>query len=265
MKPISIKDGIHNALDQLIKDHNPKYRMKNLLKDISDALWLWKGGICQDAFLDKAKRHLRQNVFSLLKICRAMDLFGGMLNYQSLRVLWWIEIDALNDSSNLLFPAPTTLTRFIRNFTGFCSNFVTVNFFKNNFGEGFEFSHKDLISLIWKHIGKDVVAEQRPTKLMLTSDGSKLTNNINVVLMGLKETEAYQSMPLMGSHLLKRSHNLDAENDGTLSVQSAFLSFPVLAQLGPESGDVIDGVFRRKYRAIMESTVADSEGQNIVS
>jgi len=97
--------------------------MKNLFKDISDALWLWKGGICQDAFLDKAKRHLRQNVFSLLKICRAMDLFGGMLNYQSLRVLWWIEIDALNDSSNLLFPAPTTLTRFIRNFTGFCSKF----------------------------------------------------------------------------------------------------------------------------------------------
>jgi hypothetical protein len=84
-------------------------------------------------------------------------------------------------------------------------------------------------------------------------------------LMGLKEMEAYQSMPLMWSHLLKRSHNLDAENDGTLSVQSAFLSFPVLAQLGPESGDVIDGVFRRKYRAIMESTVADSEGQNIVS
>ncbi len=26
MKPISIKDGIHNALDQLIKDHNPNIR-----------------------------------------------------------------------------------------------------------------------------------------------------------------------------------------------------------------------------------------------
>jgi len=173
------------------------------LKDISDALWLWKEGICQDAFVDKAKRHLRENVFSLLNICCTMDLFGRMLNYKLLRVLQWIEIDALNDSSNLLFPAPTALTRFIHNFTGFCSNFVNVNFFKNNFGKGFEFSHKDSINLIWKHTGKDVVAEQRPTKLVLTSDGSKLTNTINVVLMGLKEMEAYQSMPLIGSHLLK--------------------------------------------------------------
>jgi hypothetical protein len=262
-KPSCIKVGIHDALDQLIKDHYPRFRIKNLLNDIADALWLWREGICQDAFVDKAKKHLKENVFSLLNICRAMDLFGGMLNYQSLRVLRWIEIDALKDSSNLLFPAPTTLTGFISNFTGFCSHFVNVNFFKNNFGEGFEFNHKDLISLIWTYTGKDKVAEQQPTKLVLTSDGSKLTNNINVVLMGLKETEAYQSMPLIGSHLLKRSHNQDSEHDGTLSVQSAFLSFPVLAQLGPESADMIDGVFKRKYRSIMESTVADSQGQNI--
>jgi hypothetical protein len=67
-------------------------------------------------------------------------------------------------------------------------------------------------------------------------------------------------MPLIGSHLLKRSHNLDAEADGTLSVQSTFLLFPVLAQLGPKYGELIDAVFRRKGRAIMESTVADSEG-----
>jgi hypothetical protein len=57
-----------------------------------------------------------------------------------LRVLWWIEINAMKDSSNLLFPAPTKLTRFIRHFTGLCSNFVHVNFFQNNFGEGFEFN-----------------------------------------------------------------------------------------------------------------------------
>jgi hypothetical protein len=46
---------------------------------------------------------------------------------------------------------------------------------------------------------------EKSTKVVLTADGSKLTNNINVVLMGLKETEAYKSMPLIGSHLLKVS------------------------------------------------------------
>jgi hypothetical protein len=29
---------------------------------------------------------------------------------------------------------------------------------------------------MWKHTGKDLVAEERPTKVVLTEDGSKLIN-----------------------------------------------------------------------------------------
>ncbi len=150
------------------------------------------------------------------------------------------------------------LSRFITNFTGFCSSYVKVNFFTNNFGEGFEFDHKLVISLIWRHTGKDLIAESRPTNVVLTADGSKLTNNINVVLMGLKETEAYESMSLIGSHLLKFSNKFDTEADGSLSVQSAFLSFRIMAQLGPESSDVIDTVFKRKYQSIVKATYFDT-------
>jgi hypothetical protein len=120
-----------------------------------------------------------------------------MLHFQSLRALRWIEIDATQDRSNLLFPSPTTVSHFITNFTGFCTSYVRVNFFSNKFGEGFEFDHKPIISLIWKHTGKDTLAEQMPVQVVLTSDGSKLTNNINVVLMDLKEREACESMPLI--------------------------------------------------------------------
>jgi hypothetical protein len=139
---------------------------------------------------------------------------------------------------------------------------VSINFFTNKFGEGFEFNHRDVIKLIWEHTGKDLIAEEKSTEVVLTADGSKLTNNINVVLMGLKETEAVHSMPLIGSHLLKFSNNCDSEADGSLSVQSAFLSFPIMAQLGPESGDLIDTVFKRKYKAIMEASVPNENGEN---
>jgi hypothetical protein len=262
-KPTSINHGIHDALDHLIKSFYPKFRLKNLMKSITEAIWTWREGVCQDSLVHKAKKYLSKHVFSPLNICRAMDLFGGMLNFQSLRVLRWIEIDAAQDRSNLLLPSPTTVSRFITNFTGFCTSYVRVNFFSNRFGEGFEFDHKQIISLIWKYTGKDALAEQRATQVVLTADGSKLTNNINVVLMGLKETEAYESMPLIGSHLLKFSNNLDTEDDGSLSVQSAFLSFPIMAQLGPESGDLVDSVFKRKYKAIMDATVPNEEGSNI--
>jgi hypothetical protein len=43
-------------------------------------------------------------------------------------------------------------------------------------GEGFEL-----------HSRKDLIAETRPTQMILIADGLKLLNNINMVLMGLKE------------------------------------------------------------------------------
>jgi hypothetical protein len=119
-------------------------------------------------------------VLSSLNIFRAMDLFGGMLNFQSLRVLRWIESDATQDHSNLLFPSPTMLSRCITNFTGFCSSFVKVNFFTNNFGEGFEFDHRQVISLIWKYTGKDVVAEERDQPMLCSQ---QMAQNLQIILM----------------------------------------------------------------------------------
>jgi hypothetical protein len=80
------------------------------MKDISEALWTWREGVCQDFLVDKTKKYLSKHVFSPLIIWHAMDLFGGMLNFQSLRVLRWIEIDAMQDRSNVLFPSPTTVS-----------------------------------------------------------------------------------------------------------------------------------------------------------
>ncbi len=81
--------------------------------------------------LTKKKKYLSKHVFSPLNICRAMDLFGGMLNLQSLQVLRWIKNDATQDRSNVLFPSPTTVSHFISNFTGFCTSYARVNFFTN--------------------------------------------------------------------------------------------------------------------------------------
>jgi hypothetical protein len=232
----------------------PKFRLKNLLKDIFEAFWTWRGGATQDALLEKSRRHFSEHVFSPLEICCAMDLFGGMLNFQALRVIHWVETDG-KQLANCMSPSPAVFSRFVLNFTGFYTNFVNINFFTNKFGEGFEFNHQQVIKLIWEHTGKDLIAEERPTKVVLTADGSKLTNNINVVLMRLKETEAADSMPLIGSHQLKFSNNCDGEADGSLSVQSAFLSFPIMVQLGSKSGNVIDTVCKRKYKAIMEPSL----------
>jgi len=78
------------------------------MRNICDAFWTWRDGVCQDFLIEKAKNYLRVNVFSPLCICQAMDLFGGMLNFQSLRVLQWIENDATQEPI-FIFPSPTII------------------------------------------------------------------------------------------------------------------------------------------------------------
>jgi hypothetical protein len=86
-KPSSMKDAIPDMLDFLIGTYFPRFQLKSLMRNIFDAFWTWRDGVCQDFLIEKAKNYVRVNVFSPLCICRAMDLFGGLLNFQSLRVL----------------------------------------------------------------------------------------------------------------------------------------------------------------------------------
>ncbi len=97
--PNCLKEAIQDMLDHLIATYFPRFRLKSLMKDIIEGFWTWRDGVCQDFLIEKSKNYLRANVFSPLRICRAMDLFGGMLNFQSLRVLRWIENDATQGSN----------------------------------------------------------------------------------------------------------------------------------------------------------------------
>ena len=68
-KPVSVIEGIHSALDQLISSYYSKFHLKTLLKDICDAFWTWRSGATQDTLLEKSRSHFREHVFSPLKIC----------------------------------------------------------------------------------------------------------------------------------------------------------------------------------------------------
>jgi hypothetical protein len=98
-KPSSTKDAIPDILDFLICTYFPGFQLKSLMRNICDAFWTWRDGVCQGFLIEKAQNYLCINVFSPLHIFRAMDLFGGMLNFQFLRVLQWIENDAMQFSN----------------------------------------------------------------------------------------------------------------------------------------------------------------------
>ena len=75
-----------------------------------------------------------------------------------------------------------------------------------------------------------------------------MTQNLNVIMMGLKETDAVTTMHLLGSHLLKRGYTEDVEDDSQLGLQSCFRYLPVKCILGPEAKDIMELNFKKNTK-----------------
>ena len=118
-----------------------------------------------------------------------------------------------------------------------------MNYFHSLSGEGFKFDSKSLVKELWRATGKDKVAQQQSTEVTLTTDGVNITKNLNIVMMGIKETDTFASLPLIGSHLLKWCNNEDKGEDGALSMQSCFCYVPIKCIFGKKSSDFIQEHF----------------------
>jgi hypothetical protein len=55
-------------LDLLMKTFHPKFHLKNLRKDTTEAIWTWRERVCQDFLVYKAKKYSSKHVFSPLNI-----------------------------------------------------------------------------------------------------------------------------------------------------------------------------------------------------
>ena len=134
VKPRSLSAGVEEAVKNLVKMHYPRLGLKNLVKGVGDGVWNCMNGVVRSYVIGLVKKHMRETVFSPFNLCRAMDLFGGMINFQALRVLWWVEAEGKSYCHDLIFPLVMTMRRFIENFTGFASEKILVSFFEQKQG-----------------------------------------------------------------------------------------------------------------------------------
>ena len=114
-----------------------------------------------------------------------------------------------------------------------------MNLFQMTSGEGFEFNMHTLVQALWKATVKDKLATQQSTEATLNTDGANLTKNLNIVIMGLKETDVLSSLPLIGSHLLKQSNNENDNAEGQVSMQRYFHCIPLKCIFAKASTDFL--------------------------
>jgi len=83
-------------------------------------------GIRLDHLITLIKWCLRETVFSPQNVVQALDLFGGMLNFQGICVLQWRESGGAKYVQDLIIPSVSTLHRFIAKFTGVALQKISV-------------------------------------------------------------------------------------------------------------------------------------------
>jgi len=145
------------------------------------------------------KKQLHKTIFPPMKFLEAMDLFSGLLNYQGIHVLHWIKAGGKKYAHGAITPSKSMIRKVATQLTAFASRKIPPMFFHTESGKGFEFDMKHFLQELWKATGKDKLAKQQPTEVMLTADGVMLSKNLNIVMMGQKEMDALASMPLITS------------------------------------------------------------------
>jgi hypothetical protein len=81
--------GHKNGHDQ--KLHKNGHNGKLVAKAISNAASAAVDGIAEQFMLEKAKLHIRKEIFSPWRIARLMDLYGGCLNLAAVELLRTLE------------------------------------------------------------------------------------------------------------------------------------------------------------------------------
>lgn len=91
-RPKDLKAGVADMI-KLVSTHFYWYSKKRLSQKIVEAVWDTCCAKCvaQTHLVTIVKKHLSETIFTPIKFLEAMDLSGGMLNYQGIHVLHWIE------------------------------------------------------------------------------------------------------------------------------------------------------------------------------
>jgi len=133
-KPTSLSEGIIAVIEKIVQTHYSRYGMKRVGEEVARAVWSVDclGGSVRGSLIKVVKGWIRQEVFNPRNIVRAMDLFGGMLSFQAIRVLRWIEGNGESNQRNLMIPSVSVLQRYLSNFTAFCSTKMKNHFFPDS-------------------------------------------------------------------------------------------------------------------------------------
>jgi hypothetical protein len=195
-----------------------------------------------EAIVAEAKKWLRNNVFKPSEILRQMDIRGGTLNYEGIKVLNDVEAaySGFGKRGKLLC-TPTCLKKVARELEKRGETICPFKHIHTPFGEGIEFDYAKVTRLVLNAFSLEDAAKQRSANISASIDAARMTKNICHTSSGLKMTDVGALDPLRN----KRSFLVDDEGFRELqSHNNVFLMKIILTKETKESFKQFSDVFQ---------------------
>lgn len=244
-----LKDAIIQTINNLVQSKQRYKLLSNsnkasaVAKAIFDPALL--DGIAINDVMNECKQWLRQNVFQPAAILKQMDLKGGTLNYEGIKVLNDVETAGYTGEKrrvrNRLICTPACLKRVAKVLENEGNELCPFSHISTEFGEGIEFDYAKVTRLVINAFNLESAAKDRNVNLSMSIDAAKVTKNICHTSAGLKVTDVQGRDPLKGMRSFisdqNSLHDLQSQNN-------IFLMKIILTRETKESFKLFDDLFQ---------------------
>jgi hypothetical protein len=241
--------GIVREVNKLVSSHQ-RYK---LLSNTNKALLIAKAvmdpnlcdGIAFDEIINQCKTWLQRNVFKPEEILKQMDLRGGLLKYEGLKVLNDVEALAYIGNEkrirNRLFCTPACLKRVAKKLEQAAVEICPYQQISTPFGEGVELDYAKMTRLVINCFGLERIAAEQPVNISASIDAARVTKNLGHTSAGLKMSDPRARDPIKNM----RSFAVDGESLRDLqSYNNVFLMKIILTKETKESFKEFDDIFQ---------------------
>jgi hypothetical protein len=228
-------------LEEISKEKKSEKTFRQNAKLVVHALWdcAHLHGFLKDEFMMMGKSMLRKEIFSPDKILRIMDLHGGTLSYEGLKVLRQLETDGQKWVRNTVIPSTAELQRaaiVVQHYGSLICPYTIKKMPGELDGECISFSPEDVLRLALRACGLEDSARNRSILVSEAIDGAVFTNLIGHVMFWIKITDFFARDPITGKIGICQSRNN---------------AFPIDIIIGKETKELMHGHFGEYFRELI--------------
>jgi PII-like signaling protein len=245
------ENELHKAIDKLIELDNDfsKWDQERCYKQISESICSYNHDEPSSSkdflttLINTMKPIIRKTLFHPLDIIRAMDLSGGILSYEAIKILRKVETNGVRFFRGII-PSTKELQRAAETTEKVANELCPITHEIVDIGEkkieSVKFDISKLTLLLFKSFGLEDVAKQRSVEIIQTMDGARLSKNENHTTMGVRLVDIDTRDPITSEYLFK--------DGGEAKIQSRDWCMPVQTVFCNETKDSM-AAFRPQFDA----------------